>query len=48
VQIDLVIDRADNCLNLCEIKFHQGEIRLTKSDVRNLERKKRVFLEQTT
>ncbi len=23
-QIDLVIDRADNCINLCEIKFHNS------------------------
>lgn len=21
-QIDLLIDRADHCINLCEIKFH--------------------------
>lgn len=47
VQIDLVIDRADNCINLCEIKFHQGEISLSKSDVQALEHKRQVFLEQT-
>jgi len=47
VQIDLVIDRADNCINLCEIKFHQGELSLSKSDIQNLERKRQVFLEQT-
>ena len=45
--VHLVIDRADNCINLCEIKFHQGEISLSKSDVQSLERKRQVFLEQT-
>ena len=46
-QIDLVIDRADNCINLCEMKFHQEEIRLTKSDAQALEEKRRAFLDET-
>ena len=46
-EIDLVIDRADQCINLCEIKFYNGIYALTKSDAENLERKKRVFLEKT-
>ena len=29
-QIDLIIDRADNVVNLCEIKFYNGEFKVTK------------------
>ena len=46
-QIDLVIDRADRTINLCEIKFGRGEIEITASLRRDLERKKAVFKEQT-
>ncbi len=31
IQIDLLIDRADGVINLCEIKFSNGEYRLTPS-----------------
>jgi hypothetical protein len=30
--IDLLIDRADNIIELCEFKFHQSPIALTKAD----------------
>lgn len=46
-QIDLVIDRADNCINLCEIKFSNDVYQLTKQDKANLERKQRVFQRET-
>lgn len=46
-EIDLVIDRADNCINLCEIKFYSGEYILTEKDEEDLERKKRVFRAKT-
>ena len=42
-QIDLLIDRADNCINLCEIKFSNDVYVLTKQDQEALERKLRVF-----
>lgn len=29
-QIDLIIDRKDNVVNLCEIKFSLGKYKLTK------------------
>jgi hypothetical protein len=29
-QIDLLIDRADNCINLCEMKFSSAPYILTK------------------
>ncbi len=46
-EIDLVIDRADNCINLCEIKFYNEEYIMTQKDVDDFERKKRVFQMQT-
>ena len=46
-QIDLVIDRADNCINLCEIKFSNDVYVMTKKDQEDFERKKRVFQRET-
>ncbi len=46
-QIDLVIDRADNCISLCEIKFCKDIYALTKQEKEELERKKRVFQRET-
>lgn len=45
-QIDLVLDRADNCINLCEIKFYNTEFQLTKKYGEELNRKKEIFREQ--
>lgn len=46
-QIDLVIDRADNCINLCEIRFRNDKYVLTKTEQEELERKVRVFRRAT-
>ncbi len=46
-EIDLIIDRADNCINLCEIKFCKEEFIVSKSYCADLERKKRVFQQVT-
>jgi hypothetical protein len=46
-EIDLIIDRADNCINLCELKFYQGQWSLTKQDAARLRQKKECF-EQVT
>ncbi len=46
-EADLVIDRADNCINLCEIKFCDKEFIITKAYAKDLERKKKVFQEMT-
>jgi len=46
-QIDLLIDRADNCLNLCEIKYASDEFVLDKEYAAELCAKKRIFIEQT-
>jgi len=42
-QIDLVIDRADRIINLCEMKFYAGEFVIDKSYANNLLQKKEVF-----
>lgn len=46
-QIDLVIDRSDQCINLCEIKYSISDYTLTKQAASNLENKKKVFLHHT-
>ncbi len=48
IEIDLVIDRADQCMNLCEIKFYNEEYVLTKTYVEELKRKKTLFQKKTT
>lgn len=42
-QIDLLIDRQDNVISLCEVKFCNDELVLTKADADNLRRKKSIF-----
>ncbi len=42
-QIDLLIDRSDQSINLCEIKFSNSDYEVTKNDVANLDTKKQVF-----
>jgi uncharacterized protein len=42
-QIDLVLDRADRCTNLCEMKFTDGLFTITKAYAAELEKKMRVF-----
>lgn len=46
-QIDLLIDRHDNCINLCEIKFSLTEYELDKKNAENLNQKRRIFLAQS-
>ena len=46
-QIDLVIDRADQCINLCEIRFHNQEYQVSKEDVIKLQSRKYHFIEVT-
>ena len=47
-QIDLLLDRADNCINLIEIKFAASEFVVDKKYAEELEVKKRVFADRTT
>jgi len=46
-QIDLVLDRADGCINLCEIKFHRAEYTMTQKDAQAIVRKRERFLAGT-
>lgn len=43
VQIDLLIDRSDNVINLCEIKFYNEAMIITKADAENIRKKKSIF-----
>lgn len=46
-QIDLVIDRADRSVNLCEIKYSNSEFTIDKEYAKKLGNKKHVFRENT-
>ena len=46
-QIDLVIDRADKVINLCEIKYADSEFSIDKNYDKVLRTKKTVFINET-
>jgi AAA+ ATPase superfamily predicted ATPase len=46
-QIDLVIKRADNWINLCEMKFYNSPYKIGKSELENLRNKISKFKEDT-
>lgn len=46
-QIDLLIDRNDNVISLCEIKFYNDKWALTKEEADKLRQKRRVLQEAT-
>lgn len=46
-QIDLVIDRRDECINLCEMKYSQSEFVIDNRYAEDLRRKRDVFREVT-
>ncbi len=46
-QIDLLIDRADHCINICEMKFSLHEFPVEKKYAEELEKKVRIFREST-
>ena len=46
-QIDLVIERGDNVINLCEIKYSSAEYVLEKAADMNLRNKRAAFLAET-
>jgi len=43
IQIDMLIDRNDQSINLCEMKFYNDEITLTKDDSDKLRRRRSRF-----
>ena len=46
-QIDLLIDRRDESINLCECKYSNKAFTLTEDYIAELERKKEIFLQET-
>ena len=46
-QIDLVISRRDNCVNLCEIKFYENKFSIDKKYAAALQQKKHIFQQET-
>jgi len=43
VQIDLILDRADNVINICEMKYAKGRYLLDKDTLESLSEKAEVF-----
>jgi len=46
-QIDLLLDRRDHCINLCEIKFSTDQFVIDKKYAEEFEKKINVFKTQT-
>lgn len=46
-QIDLIIDRADNCINLCEIKFYHQPYQMTQKEAELISQRREIFRETT-
>ena len=46
-QIDLLIDRKDNCINLCEIKFYSGAYTITKEEYEQMLALRQRFIDYT-
>ena len=47
IQIDLLIDRNDHAINLCELKFYHDVFSIDKSYAENMRRKRTIFQEVT-
>lgn len=45
--MDLLLDRADHCINLCEMKFSADEFVINKKYAGEIDGKVKVFKEQT-
>ncbi len=46
-QIDLLFDRNDDVVNICEIKYNKSPLRLDKKEVIDLQKKAHVYQEKT-
>ncbi|MEM7369643.1 MAG: ATPase [Bacteroidota bacterium] len=47
MQIDLLIDRNDGIINVCEIKYSDTEFTIQKTYAQHLRNKARIFREST-
>lgn len=43
----MIIDRKDDCINLCECKFYNAEFTITKDYAAKLRNRKQAFIEST-
>lgn len=46
-QVDLIIDRADNMINLCEVKYSKGEYIIQKEEYEKINNRLNVFQTET-
>ncbi len=46
-QIDLLLDRADHCITVCEMKYSEHEFVISKAYAEDLKRKMAIFREKT-
>ncbi len=46
-QIDLIIDRADDMINLCEVKYSKDDYKITQEDDRLLRNRMTAFQNET-
>lgn len=46
-QIDLIFDRTDKVISLCEMKYYDGKFLVTKKYLEELRYKKQIFVEKT-
>lgn len=46
-QIDMIIDRADNNISICEMKYSQAEYSLTKREYQNILNRVETFRNET-
>ncbi len=46
-QIDLIIDRADGCINLCEIRFYNKQYCMTQKEAEKINQRREIFREVT-
>jgi len=47
IQIDMLIDRADNAINICEMKFYNAELTITADMAKKLRGRRAKFVEAT-
>ena len=46
-QIDIIIERADKIVNVCEVKYCQDEYSLDKEEYEKLNKRKNAFIKET-
>lgn len=47
MQIDMLIDRADGVINICEMKFYNAQWKMTKQDALKLQNRREQFRQST-